>query len=161
MSTYTTSSTPPPLMSASSSTKGRSSRWPTPTKFRPATPGTQTCHAAHRRRRRLPAADGLDLRPAGDGEDADHATGLPGVAHHDQVAVEHVNLKECRTLFSAANEILFELTGAKKGAYEGVDGVFGSIWAALEAAERAFEDTRGQALETGLDVSADALVRHK
>jgi archaeal cell division control protein 6 len=80
---------------------------------------------------------------------------------HDELAVEYVNLKECRTLFSAANEILFELAGAKKGAYEGVDSVFGSIWAALEAAERAFEDTRGQALETGLDVSADALVRHK
>ncbi|MFC4438568.1 MULTISPECIES: Cdc6/Cdc18 family protein [Natrialbaceae] len=52
---------------------------------------------------------------------------------HDRVAAEYVNLKECRTLFSAANEILFELTGAKKGAYEGLDGVFEGIWNALEA----------------------------
>ena len=51
---------------------------------------------------------------------------------HDQVAVEYVNLKECRTLFSAANEILHALTGAKKGAYEGLDGVFTGIWDALE-----------------------------
>ncbi|MDG5820247.1 AAA family ATPase [Natronococcus sp. A-GB7] len=50
----------------------------------------------------------------------------------DAVAVEYVNLKECRTLFSAANEILFELTGEKKGAYEGLDGVFEGIWDALE-----------------------------
>jgi len=31
--------------------------------------------------------------------------------------------------------------------------------AALEAAERAFEDTRGQSLETGLDVTDEALVQ--
>ncbi len=52
-------------------------------------------------------------------------------ARHDAVAVEYVNLTECRTLFSAANEILAALTGAKKGAYEGVDGVFAGLWAAL------------------------------
>jgi archaeal cell division control protein 6 len=51
----------------------------------------------------------------------------------DAVAIEYVNLKECRTLFSAANEILVELAGEKKGAYEGLDGVFEGIWAALEA----------------------------
>ncbi len=54
-------------------------------------------------------------------------------ARHDRVAAEYVNLKECRTLFSAANEILFELAGEKKGAYEGLDGVFAGIWTALEA----------------------------
>ncbi|WP_348611658.1 Cdc6/Cdc18 family protein [Halobaculum rarum] len=54
-------------------------------------------------------------------------------ARSDVVAVEYVNLKECRTLFSAANEILFELAGEKKGAYEGIDGVFEGIWDALEA----------------------------
>ena len=54
-------------------------------------------------------------------------------ARHDQVAVEYVNLKECRTLFSVANEILCVLTGEKKGAYEGLDGVFEAIWSALEA----------------------------
>ena len=43
-------------------------------------------------------------------------------ARHEIIAVEYVNLKECRTLFSVANEILFELTGAKKQAYEGLDG---------------------------------------
>ncbi|AGB38800.1 Cdc6/Cdc18 family protein [Natronococcus occultus] len=53
-------------------------------------------------------------------------------ARTDAVAVEYVNLKECRTLFSAANEILAELTGEKKGAYEGLDGVFAGIWTALE-----------------------------
>ncbi len=51
----------------------------------------------------------------------------------DDVAVEYVNLKECRTLFSAANEICFEVAGEKKGAYEGLDGVFAGIWDALEA----------------------------
>ena len=52
-------------------------------------------------------------------------------ARNDAVAVEYVNLKECRTLFSAANEILLELTGEKKQAYEGIDGVFEAIWNAL------------------------------
>jgi archaeal cell division control protein 6 len=50
----------------------------------------------------------------------------------DDVAVEYVNLKECRTLFSVANEILYELTGEKNGAYEGIDGVFESIWSTLD-----------------------------
>lgn len=53
-------------------------------------------------------------------------------ARHDQVAVQYVNLKECRTLFSAANEILLELTGERKGAHKGLDGVFEGIWTALE-----------------------------
>ncbi|WP_394740102.1 Cdc6/Cdc18 family protein [Natronococcus roseus] len=53
-------------------------------------------------------------------------------SRNEEVAVEYVNLKECRTLFSAANEILVELTGEKKGAYEGLDGVFEGIWTALE-----------------------------
>ena len=52
-------------------------------------------------------------------------------ARTDSVAVEHVNLKECRTIFSAANEILFEATGEKAGAYVGLDGVFTAIWEAL------------------------------
>ena len=46
---------------------------------------------------------------------------------------EYVNLKECRSQFSVANEILFELTGERKQAYEGLDGVFAGIWEALEA----------------------------
>ncbi|WP_339104205.1 AAA family ATPase [Haloterrigena salinisoli] len=54
-------------------------------------------------------------------------------ARHDEVAVEYVNLKECRTLFSAANEILAELTGERKKAYAGLDGVFAAIWEALAA----------------------------
>ncbi len=53
-------------------------------------------------------------------------------ARTDALAVEYVNLKECRTIFSAANEIHFALTGAKRGAYEGLDGVFKGIWTALE-----------------------------
>lgn len=53
-------------------------------------------------------------------------------ARNEHVAVEYVNLKECRTLFSAANEILLELTGETKRAYEGLDGVFTAIWEALE-----------------------------
>ena len=55
------------------------------------------------------------------------------VTRHETVAVEYVNLKECRTLFSVANEILFELTGEKKQAYEGLDGVFEGLWTALES----------------------------
>jgi cell division control protein 6 len=52
-------------------------------------------------------------------------------ARHEAVAVEYVNLKECRTLFSAANEILLELTGERRQAYEGLDSVFDGIWEAL------------------------------
>ena len=52
-------------------------------------------------------------------------------ARNDALAVEYVNLKECRTLFSAANEILLELSGERKKAYEGLDGVFEAIWEAL------------------------------
>ncbi|KYH25034.1 ORC1-type DNA replication protein [Halalkalicoccus paucihalophilus] len=48
------------------------------------------------------------------------------------VGVEYVNLKECRTIFSAANEILFALGGEKEGAYVGLDGVFEAIWERLE-----------------------------
>jgi orc1/cdc6 family replication initiation protein len=54
-------------------------------------------------------------------------------ARHHDVAVEYVNLKECRTLFSTANEICFAVTGEKRGAYEGLDGVFTAIWDALES----------------------------
>jgi orc1/cdc6 family replication initiation protein len=54
-------------------------------------------------------------------------------ARTDELAVEYVNLKECRSLFSAANEIHLALTGEKRGAYEGLDGVFDGIWSALEA----------------------------
>jgi orc1/cdc6 family replication initiation protein len=53
-------------------------------------------------------------------------------ARTELVAVEYVNLKECRTIFSAANEILRELTGETKQAYVGLDGVFESIWTVLE-----------------------------
>lgn len=53
-------------------------------------------------------------------------------ARNENVAVEYVNLKECRTLFSVANEIHLELTGETKKSYEGLDGVFEGIWEALE-----------------------------
>ena len=53
-------------------------------------------------------------------------------SRRDALAVEYVNLKECRTLFSAANEILLELTGERVQAYEGLDGAFEAIWTALE-----------------------------
>jgi cell division control protein 6 len=52
-------------------------------------------------------------------------------ARTDGLAVEYVNLKQCRTIFSAANEILVALGGEKKDAYEGLDGVFEAIWATL------------------------------
>ncbi|KAB7519461.1 Cdc6/Cdc18 family protein [Halosegnis rubeus] len=52
-------------------------------------------------------------------------------ARHDSVAVEYVNLKECRSIFSAAREIHLELTGETVEAYEGVDGAFTGIWEAL------------------------------
>ncbi|MFC6905854.1 Cdc6/Cdc18 family protein [Halalkalicoccus tibetensis] len=51
---------------------------------------------------------------------------------HEELAAEYVNLKECRTLFSAANEIHLELTGERKKSYVGLDGVFEGIWIALE-----------------------------
>ena len=52
---------------------------------------------------------------------------------HDTLAVEYVNLKECRTVFSAANEILTALTGESVQAYEGLDGAFEQIWTALDS----------------------------
>lgn len=52
-------------------------------------------------------------------------------ARTEQLAVEYVNRKECRTLFSAANEIHVELTDERKQAYEGLDGVFDEIWTTL------------------------------
>ena len=48
------------------------------------------------------------------------------VSRHDAVVVEDINQRECQTLFSVANEILYQLTG-KKGSYEGMDGVFAAI----------------------------------
>jgi orc1/cdc6 family replication initiation protein len=54
-------------------------------------------------------------------------------ARVEKVAVVYVNLKECRTLFGAANEILYEVAGQKLGAYEGLDGVFDAVWTALES----------------------------
>ncbi|MEF8825333.1 MAG: AAA family ATPase [Halapricum sp.] len=54
-------------------------------------------------------------------------------ARHDGLAVEYVNLKECRSIFSAAREIHLVLTGESVGAYEGLDGAFAGIWAALDA----------------------------
>jgi archaeal cell division control protein 6 len=53
-------------------------------------------------------------------------------ARHTDFDLEYVNLKECRTIFSAANEILFALGGEKRGAYVGLDGVFEGIWERLE-----------------------------
>ncbi|MFC6905870.1 Cdc6/Cdc18 family protein [Halalkalicoccus tibetensis] len=53
-------------------------------------------------------------------------------SRHSDCAVEYVNLKECRTLFSAANEILLEVAGERKKAYEGLDGIFEGIWTTLE-----------------------------
>jgi orc1/cdc6 family replication initiation protein len=44
----------------------------------------------------------------------------------------YVNLKESRSLFSAANQILFELTGTKESQIAGVDGVFASIWKSVQ-----------------------------
>ena len=52
---------------------------------------------------------------------------------HDTLAVEYVNLKECRTLFSAANEMLLAVTGETVQAHEGLDGAFEHLWTALEA----------------------------
>ena len=52
-------------------------------------------------------------------------------ARRDCLAAEYVNLKECRTLFSAANEILFELADRKVQAHQGLDGAFKSIWETL------------------------------
>jgi cell division control protein 6 len=44
----------------------------------------------------------------------------------------YVNLKECRSLFSAANQILFQLTDAKAPTVAGLDGIFEAIWKATE-----------------------------
>lgn len=49
-----------------------------------------------------------------------------------EFGVEYVNLKECRSIFSVANEILLALGGEKRGSHAGVDGVFEAIWERLE-----------------------------
>lgn len=54
-------------------------------------------------------------------------------ARRDDLATEYVNLKECRTLFSAANEILLAVSGETVQAHEGLDGAFEALWDALEA----------------------------
>ncbi|MFC7008498.1 Cdc6/Cdc18 family protein [Halalkalicoccus salilacus] len=50
------------------------------------------------------------------------------VARHTDFDVEYINLKECRTIFSAANEILLALGGEKQGAPYGLT----AIWERLE-----------------------------
>lgn len=52
-------------------------------------------------------------------------------ARRDDLAAEYVNLKECRTLFSAANEILLALGESPVKAHEGLDGAFAAIWQTL------------------------------
>ncbi len=47
-----------------------------------------------------------------------------------RLRVVHVNLKECRSLFAAANQILFSLNDTKEPPVSGLDGVFERIWAA-------------------------------
>ncbi len=64
----------------------------------------------------------------------------------------YVNLKECRSLFSAANQILFQLTDAKAPTVAGLDGIFEEIWKAtqgnkylllvLDEIDAIFEDKR-------------------
>jgi orc1/cdc6 family replication initiation protein len=49
--------------------------------------------------------------------------------------VVYVNLKECRSLFAAANQILFSLTDEKASPVSGLDGVFERIWAATSGVE--------------------------
>ncbi len=51
------------------------------------------------------------------------------------VRVVYVNLKECRSLFAAANQILFSLTDEKESPVSGLDGIFERIWAATSGME--------------------------
>lgn len=53
-------------------------------------------------------------------------------ARYTDFDVEYINLKEYRTIFSAANEILLALGGEKQGGHMGLDGVCGVIWERLE-----------------------------
>ncbi len=46
--------------------------------------------------------------------------------------VVDVNLKECRSLFTAANQILFQIAGVNEPPVSGLDGVFEKLWAAVE-----------------------------
>lgn len=74
------------------------------------------------------------------------------VARSDGVRTVFVNLKECRSLFSAANQILFELTGEREPQVVGLDGVFAKIWSwlrrerllvlVLDEIDAIFEDRR-------------------
>ncbi len=89
-------------------------------------------YADHSGRRSLLVANSTDYRkPNETTSPRDNPVHDP--ARHEDVAVEYVNLKECRSIFSAANEIHLELTGEKVGAYEGLDGAFTGIWDALAA----------------------------
>lgn len=53
----------------------------------------------------------------------------------DEFSYVYVNLKDCRTVFSAANQILLELTGEKLESFEGLDTVFDGIFEALSGHE--------------------------
>ncbi len=46
--------------------------------------------------------------------------------------VVYVNLKECHSLFAAANQILFEVTGQKEPPVVGLAGIFEKLWEAVK-----------------------------
>jgi len=126
---------PPPACSPTNT------RWPHPPhppRSPPVTPkNARPRHAHQRQPRRLSAAGRLRERPARHGQPlTPRRICRAFAARHAAVAVESVTLTECRTLFSAAHDSLCALTGAKKGAYAGLDGVFTGIWAALERPPR-------------------------
>ncbi len=53
-------------------------------------------------------------------------------AQFADLEVAYVNLKECRSLFAAANQILFQVTGQKESPVAGLDGIFEELWGALK-----------------------------
>ncbi len=53
---------------------------------------------------------------------------LGAAAQFPGLRVVYVNLKECHSLFAAANQILFEVSGQKEPPVVGLAGIFGKLW---------------------------------
>ncbi len=75
-----------------------------------------------------------DFGPTGTGKSTVVRTVASEAARQfPDLRIVDVNLKECRSLFTAANQILFQITGVKEPPVSGLDGVFEKLRAAVKS----------------------------